>query len=175
MVQQYATKEEAEEEKFRNSEWGPEKSGSMIEKVKHFLLPFGSGTLGDLIDQTPRDKISRVHLEDKLFETWTYGRTVLIGDAVHKVEIEETMTLLLGISTKQVCLVFEISCFLVAPRELFVPCKTRSSLRTVCTILNLLRTNPLRRRFRTTRHSDILKSKSKTAIATSMLHCSSVR
>ncbi|GJJ77180.1 hypothetical protein EMPS_09539 [Entomortierella parvispora] len=84
VVQQYASKEEAEEETFRNSEWGPEKSGSMIEKVKDFLLPFGSGTLGDLIDETPRDKISRVFLENKLFETWTHGRTVLIGDAVHK-------------------------------------------------------------------------------------------
>ncbi|GJJ77179.1 hypothetical protein EMPS_09538 [Entomortierella parvispora] len=84
VVQQYASKEEAEEETFRNSEWGPEKSGSMIEKVRHFLLPFGSGTLGDLIDATPRDKISRVRLEDKVFETWTHGRTVLIGDAVHK-------------------------------------------------------------------------------------------
>lgn len=55
----------------------------MIEKVKDFKSPWG--TLADLIDQTPRDKISRVFLEDKVFETWTHGRTVLIGDAAHKV------------------------------------------------------------------------------------------
>ncbi|GJJ77181.1 hypothetical protein EMPS_09540 [Entomortierella parvispora] len=84
VVQQYASSEEVEEDTFRNCEWGPERSGSLIEKVKDFLLPFGSGTLGDLIDETPRDRISRVFLENKLFETWTHGRTVLIGDAVHK-------------------------------------------------------------------------------------------
>lgn len=55
----------------------------MIEAVRNFKLPYG--TIGDLIDNTPKDKISRVYLEDKLFETWTHGRTVLIGDAAHKV------------------------------------------------------------------------------------------
>jgi len=56
----------------------------MIEKVKDFKAPCG-GTMGDLIAQTPPDRISRVYLEDKMFETWTHGRTVLIGDAAHKV------------------------------------------------------------------------------------------
>lgn len=56
----------------------------MIAEVKDFLTPFG-GTMGELISATPRDKISRVFLEDKLFETWHAGRTVLIGDACHKV------------------------------------------------------------------------------------------
>src|SRR5689334_22040743 len=62
-----------------NSEWGPETSEPMIKEVRDFLIPFG-GTLGDLIDATPRDNISRVFLEDKMFETWHHGRTVLIGD-----------------------------------------------------------------------------------------------
>lgn len=53
----------------------------MIKEVRDFLIPFG-GTLGDLIDATPRDNISRVFLEDKLFETWHYGRTVLVGDGL---------------------------------------------------------------------------------------------
>jgi 2-polyprenyl-6-methoxyphenol hydroxylase-like FAD-dependent oxidoreductase len=78
VVRQFETQAECENEKFRNSEWGPERSGSMLETIRDFKTPFG--TMGDLLDQTPRDKISRVYLEDKLFETWTHGRTVLIGD-----------------------------------------------------------------------------------------------
>jgi 2-polyprenyl-6-methoxyphenol hydroxylase-like FAD-dependent oxidoreductase len=83
VVRQYTTKAESDKEKIRNPEWAPETSTEMIEKVKDFKTPWG--TLGDLFDQTPKDKISRVFLEDKLFETWTHGRTVLIGDAAHKV------------------------------------------------------------------------------------------
>ncbi|KAF9119241.1 hypothetical protein BGW39_000439 [Mortierella sp. 14UC] len=56
----------------------------MIREVRNFLIPFGNNTLGDLIDATPRETISRVFLEDKLFETWNHGRTVLIDDACHK-------------------------------------------------------------------------------------------
>ncbi|KAG0280762.1 hypothetical protein BGZ95_008788 [Linnemannia exigua] len=73
----------AAEHKFRNSEWGQEPSDLMIKEVRDFLIPFG-GNLGNLIDATPRDNISRVFLEDKLFDTWHHGRTVLIGDACHK-------------------------------------------------------------------------------------------
>ncbi|KAF8937107.1 hypothetical protein EDD21DRAFT_440422 [Dissophora ornata] len=68
---------------FRNSEWGPEATESMCNEVKHFNSPYG-GTLGELIDVTPKDLITKVMLEDKLFDTWTSGRTVLIGDACHK-------------------------------------------------------------------------------------------
>lgn len=52
----------------------------MIKEVRDFRIPFGNNTLGDLIDATPRECICRVFLEDKLFETWNEGRTVLIGD-----------------------------------------------------------------------------------------------
>ncbi|KAK3819884.1 MAG: hypothetical protein J3Q66DRAFT_335742 [Benniella sp.] len=83
VVAQFSSPEEAEDELLRNSEWGPESSDAMIKEVREFLSPIG-GTMGDLIDQTPRDTISRVFLEDKIFETWHYGRTVLIGDACHK-------------------------------------------------------------------------------------------
>ncbi|GJJ74645.1 hypothetical protein EMPS_07003 [Entomortierella parvispora] len=82
-VAQLATLAEAELLKFRNSEWGPESNAEMIAECKDFKLPIGT-TLGDLIDQTPKDKISRVFLEEKLFETWSHNRTVLIGDAAHK-------------------------------------------------------------------------------------------
>jgi hypothetical protein len=54
----------------------------MIQQVRDFRVPFGNNTLGDLIDATPRENISKVFLEDKLFDTWNHGRTVLIGDGM---------------------------------------------------------------------------------------------
>ncbi|KAK3840349.1 MAG: hypothetical protein JOS17DRAFT_769871 [Linnemannia elongata] len=83
VILQLSTVQEASELKFKNSEWGPETSEPMIKEVRDFLIPFG-GTLGDLIDETLRENICRVFLEDKMFETWHHGRTVLIGDACHK-------------------------------------------------------------------------------------------
>ncbi|KAF9948613.1 hypothetical protein BGZ70_002145 [Mortierella alpina] len=68
---------------FRNSEWGPESIESMVKQVSHHKIPFG-GTLGDLIEATPKNLISRVFLEEKCFETWHHQRTVLLGDACHK-------------------------------------------------------------------------------------------
>ncbi|KAF9307779.1 hypothetical protein BG003_000217 [Podila horticola] len=40
--------------------------------------------MGDLIDKTPKHLISKVMLEEKIFSTWHGGRTVLLGDACHK-------------------------------------------------------------------------------------------
>ncbi|KAG0227987.1 hypothetical protein BGW42_002489 [Actinomortierella wolfii] len=68
---------------FRNSEWGSESAQSMCAEVRDFKAPFG-GTLGDYIDATPKDTISKVMLEEKLFKTWFGTRTVLVGDACHK-------------------------------------------------------------------------------------------
>lgn len=58
----------------------------MIAEVKDFLIPLG-GTLGDLINATPSDIISRVYLEDKMFETWNHCRVALIGDGRQTVDI----------------------------------------------------------------------------------------
>ncbi|KAF8942933.1 hypothetical protein BGZ47_005972 [Haplosporangium gracile] len=71
-----------EEEQFRNSDWSREENMKMLEKVRDFKTCYGP--LGDIIDATPKDLISKVHFEDMLFETWHHGRTVLIGDAAHK-------------------------------------------------------------------------------------------
>ncbi|KAF9912275.1 hypothetical protein EC991_000167 [Linnemannia zychae] len=68
---------------FRNSEWGPESLGATISQVEHHKVPYG-GTLSDLINATPRELISKVYLEEKLFETWNHNRICLIGDACHK-------------------------------------------------------------------------------------------
>ncbi|KAF8940698.1 hypothetical protein BGZ58_005234 [Dissophora ornata] len=76
-------KDQEKDETFRNSEWNPHSLDSLIEEVAHHKVPFG-GTLGDLINATPKELISKVYLEEKLFETWTYGRIALMGDACHK-------------------------------------------------------------------------------------------
>ncbi|KAI1311579.1 hypothetical protein EDD11_003354 [Mortierella claussenii] len=74
------TEEEAKEQKFKNSEWSPESNDAMIKEFAAKACPWGTGTMGDIVARTPRDLISKVFLEEKLFKTWYSGRTVLIGD-----------------------------------------------------------------------------------------------
>ncbi|CAO3568910.1 unnamed protein product [Mortierella alpina] len=84
----YLDKESSKEnDSFRNSEWGAEAAEAMCGDVRDFPIPGGDGTLtlGDLIDNTPKAQISKVMLEEKVFDTWHAARTVLIGDACHKV------------------------------------------------------------------------------------------
>jgi len=73
-----------ENDVFRNLEWGPEAAEAMCKQVRHLKVPGGKDgndwTIGDIIDQTPKEFISKVMLEEKLFSTWYGGRTVLIGD-----------------------------------------------------------------------------------------------
>ncbi|KAF9090361.1 hypothetical protein BGX29_011512 [Mortierella sp. GBA35] len=72
---------------FNNSEWGAEATEAMCKEVQDFQVISGSEkllTMGDLIEWTSKDQISKVMLEEKLFETWYNGRTVLLGDACHK-------------------------------------------------------------------------------------------
>ncbi|KAF9121358.1 hypothetical protein BGX30_002625, partial [Mortierella sp. GBA39] len=76
-----------ENDAFRNSEWGPEAAAAMCEQVKDFPIISGGDkilTLQDLIDRSPKEFISKVMLEEKVFKTWFDCRTVLIGDACHK-------------------------------------------------------------------------------------------
>ena len=70
---------EAKEQRFMNSEWGPEANEKLIQVVRDFPVTFG-GKLGNLIEATPKNGISKVMLEEKLFETWHHGGIVLIGD-----------------------------------------------------------------------------------------------
>lgn len=68
------------ESSFRNSEWGPEAAEAMCKEVRDFPVPRANMTIGDLIDATPKELISKVMLEEKIFDTWHGGRTVLLGD-----------------------------------------------------------------------------------------------
>ncbi|CAO3571995.1 unnamed protein product [Mortierella alpina] len=72
----------SEDESFRNSEWTSDTNQALINEIRTFKTPYGD--LGKLVSATDEDRISRVYLEDKLFETWHHNRTVLIGDAAHK-------------------------------------------------------------------------------------------
>ncbi|KAF9581278.1 hypothetical protein BGW38_001761 [Lunasporangiospora selenospora] len=67
----------------KNSEWGPGAAEAMCNRVRNFMFA-EKVSIGELIDQTPKELISKVMLEEKLFETWYSGRTVLLGDACHK-------------------------------------------------------------------------------------------
>ncbi|KAG0350907.1 hypothetical protein BG005_009577, partial [Podila minutissima] len=81
-------KSSKDNDSFRNSEWGPEAAEAMCKKVRDLKVPGGKEghvlTIGDLIDNTPKERISKVMLEEKVFHTWHSGRTVLLGDSCHK-------------------------------------------------------------------------------------------
>ncbi|KAG0360521.1 hypothetical protein BG005_010545 [Podila minutissima] len=91
LVVQFLDKDSAKDnDSFRNSEWGPEAAEVMCKEVRDFKLPGGKDgaliTIGDLIDRTPKNLISKVMLEEKVFDTWFSGRTVLLGDDVPELE-----------------------------------------------------------------------------------------
>ncbi|KAI1321833.1 hypothetical protein EDD11_000109 [Mortierella claussenii] len=71
---------------FKISEWGPEAVDRVLQLdyVKNQKSPFG-GTLQNLFDQTEKGTPVRIMLEDKVFKTWYHKRTVLVGDACHKI------------------------------------------------------------------------------------------
>ncbi|KAK3833843.1 MAG: hypothetical protein JOS17DRAFT_789210 [Linnemannia elongata] len=67
---------------FRTTDWGEEGAEGMCNDIRDFPIVGGDGTLtlGDLIDNTPKDQMAKVMLEEKVFDTWHHCRTVLIGD-----------------------------------------------------------------------------------------------
>ncbi|KAF9900910.1 hypothetical protein EC991_006742 [Linnemannia zychae] len=76
-----------ENDAFKNSEWGLGAAMAMCEEVGHFPISSGSDkqlTLADLFTWTPKENLSKVMLEEKIFKTWYHTRTVLMGDACHK-------------------------------------------------------------------------------------------
>ncbi|KAF9310258.1 hypothetical protein BG003_008764 [Podila horticola] len=56
-----------------------EANKEMIDEISSFPIKLG-GAFGDLIEATDKDRISRVYIEEKIFHTWNYERTALIGD-----------------------------------------------------------------------------------------------
>ncbi|KAF9963890.1 hypothetical protein BGZ65_007587 [Modicella reniformis] len=88
----YSSATSAEPRPSSDSEWESHHSSNTahplgkpldLEDCRSFKISYDK-TLGDLIDATPRDQIARAVTEQTLFETWHHGRTVLIGDACHR-------------------------------------------------------------------------------------------
>ncbi|KAF9158441.1 hypothetical protein DFQ26_007641 [Actinomortierella ambigua] len=56
-----------------------------FEQMRPLLTSLGGrGTLGDLMDRTEPLSIQRFKRSGRLWDTWHYGRVVLMGDACHK-------------------------------------------------------------------------------------------
>ncbi|KAF9344156.1 hypothetical protein BGX26_004726, partial [Mortierella sp. AD094] len=70
---------ETKEQHFGNSGWDPESVEAMLQEFQNFPCALG-GTMKDIFDATPKNLISKVSLEEKVFKTWYHGRSVLIGD-----------------------------------------------------------------------------------------------
>ncbi|KAF9175870.1 hypothetical protein BGX20_009268, partial [Mortierella sp. AD010] len=68
---------------YQNAEWAPEVKDTTLDRYRDFPCPMG-GTMGELFDATPKHLISKVALEEKMFQTCHYSRSVLLGDAWHK-------------------------------------------------------------------------------------------
>ncbi|KAG0301266.1 hypothetical protein BGZ97_002852, partial [Linnemannia gamsii] len=69
------------------TEWGSDPAQAMCDETRDFPVQLDDGkkrTMGDLYDLTPKELISKVALEEKVFKTWYHGRIVLMGDACHK-------------------------------------------------------------------------------------------
>ncbi|KAF9084695.1 hypothetical protein BGX23_010315 [Mortierella sp. AD031] len=64
-------------------QWRPEDVEETLKTVRDYDCPYG-GQIGDLLDTTPVENM-RMHMSEERFcETWSGGRTVLLGDACHK-------------------------------------------------------------------------------------------
>ncbi|KAG0264350.1 hypothetical protein BGZ95_003614 [Linnemannia exigua] len=87
-VFQYLNEESSKEnDAFKNSEWGLGAAMAMCAEVGHFPISSGGDrqlTLADLFAWTPKENMSKVMLEEKIFKTWYHTRTVLMGDSCHK-------------------------------------------------------------------------------------------
>ncbi|KAK3841659.1 MAG: hypothetical protein J3R72DRAFT_150451 [Linnemannia gamsii] len=66
-----------------SSDWSANAAKEMCDLVRDMPCPLG-GIVGDIIDKTPKEQITKVVLEDKFFYNWSHGRIVLLGDACHK-------------------------------------------------------------------------------------------
>ncbi|KAG0293329.1 hypothetical protein BGZ96_002984 [Linnemannia gamsii] len=64
-------------------QWRPEDVEETLTTVRDFDCPYG-GQIGDLLDITPIENMHMHMSEERFCETWSGGRTVLLGDACHK-------------------------------------------------------------------------------------------
>ena len=86
-------------EDWLNADYNTFNIAQLPEAWRRYKLPI-MGEIGDLFDKTPKEAISKIVLEERVFETWKHGRTVLIGDAAHKVCYRCTSAMLEGGSSE---------------------------------------------------------------------------
>ncbi|KAG0242671.1 hypothetical protein BGW41_003774 [Actinomortierella wolfii] len=73
------------EETFKASEWEYEDAAKEMQAAcEHLVCPYG-GTMKEVFEKSRPESTSKIMLEEKWFQTWYHERTVLIGDACHKV------------------------------------------------------------------------------------------
>jgi len=85
VIIRHITSRAAQEQHYgqdKNAEWVQKAAQSTCAETSSFLIPIETerGNLGDMFDQIPKELISKVMLEEKVFRTWHSGRTVLLGD-----------------------------------------------------------------------------------------------
>ncbi|KAG0278505.1 hypothetical protein BGZ96_002359, partial [Linnemannia gamsii] len=82
VMAQVTNPEEARQMRQTNLEWTPEAAETLLNTIRNYPNAFGGegAVLGDILDSTPNDTMSKVMLEEKLFDTWYDGNIVLIGD-----------------------------------------------------------------------------------------------
>ncbi|KAK3816677.1 MAG: hypothetical protein J3Q66DRAFT_343166 [Benniella sp.] len=68
---------------FMATDPGPEAIEEMCSKYQHFGCPIG-GTMKDMFDQSPPHLMSKNLTNNRVYDKWCGGRTVLVGNAVHK-------------------------------------------------------------------------------------------
>lgn len=59
--------------------WRPEDIEEVLNAVKDYDCPYG-GKIGNLLDTTPPEQMYMYMSEERCWETWFGGRTVLLGD-----------------------------------------------------------------------------------------------
>ncbi|KAF9427723.1 hypothetical protein BGZ94_004325 [Podila epigama] len=78
-----------EEELLNSPEWGSGAIDSNRAELNDFMVLGGhSGrvtTLGDYIEKTSKNSVTKIALGDRVFDSWYHGRTVLLGDACHRI------------------------------------------------------------------------------------------
>ncbi|KAF8923108.1 hypothetical protein BGZ58_003345 [Dissophora ornata] len=81
---QLQSKSFVQSDAFRSTDWGTASSSSIEDDWRAFKVPLGVDggyvTIGDLVDATPKENVTKVMLEEKLYTTWYHRRTVLLGD-----------------------------------------------------------------------------------------------
>ncbi|KAG0009788.1 hypothetical protein BGZ80_002049, partial [Entomortierella chlamydospora] len=77
------TESEASSQRSNSTNWTTEANTGLLKKLSDLPSPWG-GTMGELIDMTPAEMRTKAVVEEKLFTTWHHSRTVLMGDARHK-------------------------------------------------------------------------------------------